>query len=246
MGLTVCALALAVLTILIVLYLSGRSGRKHDEIVLPDSYPAAETEQPEQQPEQDAALSVTAGNVQAVLGSMKRETAYHQTFTVTRRSGTHTRSTVLDIWISGSLARAELSDEFETKNLLTDGARVYIWYDEETEPAALTLTDGIGYEDLAGIPTYEDLLARPASEIREGGFLSDGQTGQNLIYVRAAQDESEQQYWISTDTGLLYRQTTTVQGTVVYEAEQTFLELFANGDEAMSGVFLLPDGTAPF
>ena len=82
--------------------------------------------------------------------------------------------------------------------------------------------------------------------IREGGFLADGQTGLDLVYVRALTDGAERQYWVSTDSGLLYRQTTTVDGTVVYEAEQTLLEPLAGEDAALADAFRLPDGTDPF
>ena len=37
-----CAAALLVVAVLVLLFLSGRSGRKHDEIVLPESRPAQE------------------------------------------------------------------------------------------------------------------------------------------------------------------------------------------------------------
>ena len=82
--------------------------------------------------------------------------------------------------------------------------------------------------------------------MREGGFLADAQSGTDLVYARVVTDGAERQYWVSTDTGLLYRQTTKVDGTVVYEAEQTFLDVFADGDDTLSDMFRLPDGSSPF
>ena len=238
------AAALAAITILLLLYVSGRSGRKHDEIVLPDAYTAAEEEQPELPREQEAVLTVTADNVQVVLQSMTRLTAYHQTFAVTRRSGTQTRAAVVDIWTSGTRMRARISDAFETKNYLTDGQTVFLWYEDAETPVALAAREDVSFEALAGLPTYEDLIAKPAACVREGGFLADG--ADKRIYVRTVEADGERQYWVSTDSGLLYRQTTTVEGTVVYEAEQTFLEELADGDETLEGIFQLPDGSAPF
>ena len=238
-----CAAALLVVAVLVLLFLSGQSGRKHDEIVLPESRPAQEPAEPPR--EDEAVLTVTADNVQTVLQSMTRLSAFHQTFTVTRRSGTHTRTAVVDLWASGGRIRAESTDSFETRCLLTDGETVFIWYDGET-PTAFSMQDGATYEDLAGLPTYEDIIRLPGEAIREGGFLADGQTGQDLIYVRALTEDAERQYWVSTGSGLLYRQTTTVQGTVVYEAEQTLLEALAGEDAALADAFCLPDGTDPF
>ena len=80
-----CAAALLVVAVLVLLFLSGRSGRKHDEIVLPESRPAQEQEDTPR--EEESVLTVTADNVQTVLQSMTRLSAFHQTFTVTRRSG---------------------------------------------------------------------------------------------------------------------------------------------------------------
>ena len=95
-----CAAALLVVAVLVLLFLSGRSGRKHDEIVLPESRPAQEQEDTPR--EEESVLTVTADNVQTVLQSMTRLSAFHQTFTVTRRSGTHTRTAVVDVWASGA------------------------------------------------------------------------------------------------------------------------------------------------
>ena len=176
---------------------------------------------------------------------MTRLSAFHQTFTVTRRSGTHTRTAVVDVWASGGRVRAESTDSFETRYLLTDGETVCVWYEGET-PTAFSMQDGATYEDLAGLPTYEDIIRLPSAAIREGGFLADSQTGLDLVYVRALTDGAERQYWVSTDSGLLYRQTTTVDGTVVYEAEQTLLEPLAGEDAALADAFRLPDGTDPF
>lgn len=238
-----CAAALLVVAVLVLLFLSGRSGRKHDEIVLPESRPAQEQEDTPR--EEESVLTVTADNVQTVLQSMTRLSAFHQTFTVTRRSGTHTRTAVVDVWASGGRVRAESTDSFETRCLLTDGETVCIWYEGET-PTAFSMQDGATYEDLAGLPTYEDIIRLSSAAIREGGFLADSQTGLDLVYVRALTDGAERQYWVSTDSGLLYRQTTTVDGTVVYEAEQTLLEPLAGEDAALADAFRLPDGTDPF
>ena len=238
-----CAAALLVVAVLVLLFLSGRSGRKRDEIVLPESRPAQEQEDTPR--EEESVLTVTADNVQTVLQSMTRLSAFHQTFTVTRRSGTHTRTAVVDLWASGGRVRAESTDSFETRYLLTDGETIFIWYEGET-PTGFSMQDGATYEDLTGLPTYEDIIRLPASAIREGGFLADGQTGLDLVYVRALTDGAERQYWVSTDSGLLYRQATTVDGTVVYEAEQTLLEPLAGEDAALADAFRLPDGTDPF
>lgn len=73
---------------------------------------------------------------------------------------THTRTAVVDVWASGGRVRAESTDSFETRYLLTDGETVCIWYEGET-PTAFSMQDGATYEDLAGLPTYEDIIRLP-------------------------------------------------------------------------------------
>ena len=59
-----CAAALLVVAVLVLLFLSGRSGRKHDEIVLPESRPAQEQEDTPR--EEESVLTVTADNVRKI------------------------------------------------------------------------------------------------------------------------------------------------------------------------------------
>lgn len=238
-----CAAALLVVAVLVLLFLSGRSGRKHDEIVLPESRPAQEQEDTPR--EEESVLTVTADNVQTVLQSMTRLSAFHQTFTVTRRSGTHTRTAVVDVWASGGRVRAESTDSFETRYLLTDGETVCIWYEGET-PTAFSMQDGATYEDLAGLPTYEDIIRLSSAAIREGGFLADSQTGLDPCLCPRADRRRRTAVLGQHRFRPLYRQTTTVDGTVVYEAEQTLLEPLAGEDAALADAFRLPDGTDPF
>ena len=242
-----CAAALLAVAVLLLLFLSGQRGQRHEQIVLPETRPEQDQDQepPLKETEEETVLSVTAENVQSVLKSMSRAQSYHQTFTVTRRSGTHTRTAVVDVWVSDGTIRAESSDGFETRSILTDGATIYLWYEGET-PVALSMQENASYEDLAGLPTYEDIVRFPVSAIQEGGFLANAQQGVDLIYVRALTDSGERQYWVSTETGLLYRQATTVQGTVVYEAEQTFFETISGEDASQTEIFRLPDGSVPF
>ena len=51
---------------------------------------------------------------------------------------------------------------------------------------------------------------------------------------------------MSLDSGLLCKQTQTIGDEVVYLMEQTGLEIFPDNDEALDGVFCLPDGTEAF
>ena len=111
----------------------------------------------------------------------------------------------------------------------------------------LALSADVTQDDLAGIPTYEQLLELPRSAIRDASFVTLEEDGnQECVFVDSASGSQRQYDWISLGSGLLYKHTTLADGVQVYAAHQTSLETLMDGDESLSGVFLLPDKTDPF
>ncbi len=98
------------------------------------------------------------------------------------------------------------------------------------------------------MPTYESLLNAQKSELDDVEFLSldadDG--GLQCVFIQCTQGGVQRCYWVSLDSGLLYRYTALSGGEPFYTVQQTQLEQLMEGDEALHGVFRLPDGTDPF
>ena len=242
------AAALAVIILLVVLFFRTQKDQAdHDTaIALPEPVQPAvvQTEPAEAVPSQ---LEVTRDNVQSVIASLSRPEAYHQTMTVTTTAGEKSFVKNVELWISGGLMRAEVQDDNDRKSLLTDGETLYLWYEDDSEAAELPLHEGVSGDDLTGIPTYEMLLDVPKEQIKEASFVTlDDAEESRCIFVSLEQDTVIQYFWISTDTGLLYKHTMLEDGEMVYAAEQQSLSLLADTDASLDDVFTLPNGSRPF
>lgn len=241
--------ALAVISVLIALFVSSVERSRHDTIVLPDP-PAAEDTQTPQTPEEpeDIFAQITTENVQSVLAGLSRPEYYHQTLTLTTYSGQAAREQQAELWCGGAKMLVRLTDAFQTVNYLTDGSTLYIWYADTEGIASLTLNSETSRDDLTGVPTYETLLDASRSELEDAEFLSLSEDSGELqcIFVQCTRNGVQGRYWVSLDSGLLYRYTALSGGEPFYTVQQTQLEQLMEGDEALRGVFCLPDGTDPF
>ena len=160
-------------------------------------------------------------------------------------AGERQRVQTAEVWVKGKLLKVQLTDEFETKTVLADEQTLYLWYEDET-PVQMARGAGMRLDDLAGVPSYEDILTYSRSQITQASFVSLGEPSGDCIYVSAGDGQTEQDYWVSLESGLLCKQTKLDGGELVYQMEQTALEVFPENDEALDGVFTLPDGTDPF
>lgn len=241
--------ALAVISILLALFIGSLERNRHDAIVLPDPPAADEPETPTtpEEPE-DIFAQITTENVQSVLAGLSRPEYYHQTLTLTTYTGEASRVQQAELWCGGALMRIQLTDAFETVNYLTDGSKLYIWYADAEEVVSLALNSETHRDDLTGVPTYETLLDARRSALEDAEFLSLDEDGSSLqcIFVQCTQNGVQGRYWVSLDSGLLYRYTALSGGEPYYTVQQTQLERLMEGDEALRGVFRLPDGTDPF
>lgn len=236
--------AVTVIAVLLVFFFSGRKTKASQTIVLPD--PPAQEETAQEEPEQNAALaSVSTENVQSVLEkSVFRPTSYHQTMTITTASGEKTRVQTAEVWVKGKLLKVQLTDDFETRTVLADEQTLYLWYDDEA-PVSMARGAAMRLDDLAGVPSYEDILTFSRSQLSDASFVTLPDTA-DCIYVSVQNDDAQLDYWVSLESGLLCKQNRLIAGELVYDMEQTALEIYPDSDEALDGVFTLPDGTEPF
>ena len=240
----VIAAALLVVCVLVAAVLISIRGGTRDGITLPETSGAVE---PEQTPssEEDIFLEVDRENVQSVLDTMERPSAYHQVLTVSNLWESGAAETTVELWRSGDLIRAKRTESGRVENLLTDGTTVWIWYDGETSARALTPEDSVSFDDLTGIPTYETLSAIPTSAIREAGFVTlDASDGLNCLYLAVLDGDYEDRYWVDVTNQLLCRADTLLEGTQTYQLRQVSCQTLSPEDTALRDVFQLPDGTA--
>ncbi len=238
-GIVAAASLLFVALLLAAVLLTIRSGTRAT-IVLPEAPLPAAPEAPEPAPE---ALFVEVGrdNIQKILAGMERPEAYHQIVTVsTLWSGGAANKTV-EVYRSGPLALAEISDGARSRSLLTDGETVWIWYKGEREASALTPDASVGFDDLLGIPSYETVASLSPDAVADAGFVTLDEA--SCLYVSSIEGSYEDRYWIDTATRLLRRADGLDDGQLSYQLRQTFWEVLTAGDAALRDRFCLPDGT---
>ena len=236
--------AVTVIAILLVFFFSGRKSKSTQTIILPE--PPAQEQTPDEEKPEASLAELTRENVQSVLKkSVSRPSSYHQSMQIVITSGGVQRTQTAELWVKGELVKAQITDELETKTVLADATTLYAWYDDE-EPVQMARGAGMRTDNLAGIPTYESIQDYSKSQIEQAAFVTLSEQAADCIYVSAQDGECQQDYWVSLDSGLLCKQTMTVSGELVYLMEQTALEIFPDNDEALEGIFCLPDGTEAF
>lgn len=238
---------LLVAFILAAFFLSMR-GNPRDSITLPDADAAQQSETPDTR-EQELLMSVDSGNVQKILDTLTRPEAYHQALELTSGWSGGSGKSMVDIWKSGTLLRARISEPAQTRNYLTDGKIVYLWYDAEKTARRLEPDSTVSMDDLIGIPTYENVRTLTASEISEAGFVTlDDLDDANCLFICTVADKDgyQDRYWIDVNTQLLCKADTLLHDGQIYRMQQTSLELLTAEDVGLQKMFRLPDGTAPF
>lgn len=240
----VLAATLLVVCLLVAAVLISIRGGTRDGITLPEN---TGTGEPEKTPsaEEDLFLEVDRENVQAVLATMARPSAYHQELTVTNLWDNGSAETKVELWCSGSLIRAQRTGNGQVENLLTDGATVWIWYDGDTKARALSPEESVSFDDLVGIPTYETLSSIPVSAILEAGFVTlDQGDGLNCLYLSVTDGTYEDRYWVDTGNQLICRADTLLDDVQTYQLRQVSCQTLSPEDTALQNAFRLPDGTA--
>lgn len=239
---------LAAVSLLIAVFVNSVERNRRETITLPD-VPSAEEPAQNTKPEEpeDVFAQITAENVQTILSGLSRPAFYHQSMTLTTYAGSASREQQAEIWSGGEQVLIQLTDEFETKTFLTDGQTLYVWYADSDTVSKVDLTGSIGRDDLTGVPAYEALLNISRTQLDDAEFLALSEEDDlQCVFVQCTQDGIQSRYWISLDTGLLYRYMALSGSEPYYAVQQTQLETLMEGDEALSGIFVLPDGTHPF
>ena len=238
--------ALAVIAFLLGIFLNSIKKSLHESIVLPDASTEAPPQEEPPAPE-ESFVQITTENVQNVLRTLSRPAYYHQTLSLTTYAGEASREQTAEIWTGGSLTLVQLTDNLGTKSFLTDSETLYVWYGDSEDAAAYSLASGVQLEELTGVPGFETLLSAPASSLQEADLVSlSEQDFLQCVFVQCTLDSVTQYFWVDLDSGLLYRYMALADGQPFYTVQQTQFELLMEADQALDGIFRLPDGTQPF
>jgi len=195
------------------------------------------------------AVVIDGTNVQSVLATLIRPPRYQlkanltyyfetapgqlesQVFTVTALVEPNRSKTVL------AAASASAQTQVHT---LQAGDRTYIW-----EQGSASVYEGSAgsflTDDLLHMPTYEDLLARPASTIEDGWLDS----ASDCVVVQSVDTDTGyvERWSVSIREGLLLDYRCFDGETPVFEA--TVQEARTGGEGITDANFALPDGTIP-
>ena len=242
----------AVALLLLLFFLTQNPAGDTEGIVLPSAPDAPQqgiTAEPgtEADADHNEFLEVTDKNVLSALQSLSHPAAYRQIYRVSIGTDDSAHVYQVMLWIKGSLLHAEILDDTQVRNVISDGMTAYIWYDDNKTAVSVTLENRIGTEDLLGLPDFDSYLTLSQEEVVDSEYLFLEEEQIPCIYVCAQTDSQySSRYWINLNTGLLFRSDVLENSNRVYEIRQQLYETLALEDETFNDRFLLPDGSDPF
>ena len=185
-------------------------------------------------------VSITPETVRPAINTLSRPAAYSRVQTVETFWSGGSGQAVSQIHVSGGRTRLDTQlPDGSVRHTLVSGDSAGVWYDDETEWAALG-AGPLAADQSARMPTYETVRDLPASSIAAADYRT--LDGLSCIYVETRPDGEGYAdfYWVSVDSGLLCRAERTRHGALVYRFTGDTPET-VSPDESL---FLLPDGTA--
>lgn len=168
-------------------------------------------------------ITMDTSSVQRVVASLRRPGEYSFTGQVTYYYGDG-QTGVFSVRgaVRGELCKVvqSMPDGLFKHTILTP-ASVYIW-SSSTLSYYKGAAGNVSADELALLPTYEDLLSVPQEEIADASFEKNGE-GQLCVYARrlSADGSLEEQYYIDVQTGLLTSFTAYEAGKPTYAMQLT-------------------------
>lgn len=220
------AAALVVLVmgvVLILVLLSTINPHSHDaQIELPDDAvfdSVADAQIRPQSPGDQASLvEITVQNVQNVIRTLDRPSAYYMKAESILSYGDESRVTVAEQWLSTGRCVVRTEDSLTDRVLcsITDREGVAIWYEGEDEVLTGGAAAFLQQDMLAGIPTYEDVLSLTHGSIIAASYVPWNEELCILVEVYDPALEYTLRYYISVESGMLVHAETYTGGALVY------------------------------
>ena len=166
---------------------------------------------------QIAQVTVTADNVQRVVETLSRPSAYSYSAELVYHYPHGSSSKTAEVYVSGDRSRVNVKDSQDTveKQLVYTKDSLYIWG-----------SDGVLYyegdrgsftpEDEAGVPTYESILSLAPSSVTDGGVRE--YSGRLCVYLTSSYELGRytRDWYVDIDSGLLHACDTKENGAVIY------------------------------
>ncbi len=189
-------------------------------------------------------VEVTPGNVQNVIRTLRRPDQY--TFAATATSSYYNAKATRHVTgtVKEQRRLLQVADGSGTKKILLNGDSYYVWWGNASNPQRLA-RGHTRFDEDAGIPTYEDVLALAPADITDAGYAQ--KDGVACIYVTAqnridnalgGSAASTDTYYIAVESGLLYAAESRCSGLTSYTMQLTDWEKQDVADD----VFQLPNG----
>ena len=248
----IVAVSLALVFVLLLMFcvfVFGDSTASRIDITLPEAQDSSQALTDDPYLAENSLLLVTPENAAVALESLKRPRYYHQSYSVRIGDEEGGSERLVELWVNGDLIRAEIRFDDETKIILTDGAKVCLWYASEERSIYRTLGAGITFEDILGLPAFDYLQTVREGNVTDAEYLVLEDDGKEVPCIFLSVSEShgaETRYWIDLTTGTLYEADSVEDGTQVYHVKETGFDRLVDGDEIFSDKFLRPDGAAAF
>ena len=218
--LTYFTLGVGVLLLVVVILLAWSGRRSPGGIVLPEEQTDSDSVEDSGGESRLNVVEITPETVGVAISVRSRPLSYSRTQVVETFWSGGSGQSVSQVYVSGSRTRLDTQlPDGSVRHTLVSGDSAGVWYDDETEWAALG-AGPLAADQSARMPTYETVRDLPASSIAGEGYADF--------------------YWVSVDSGLLCRAERTRHGALVYRFTGDTPET-ASPDESL---FLLPDGTA--
>lgn len=242
----VIAAAALIVVVLVVLSLTQSLRDEGDNRILLPTNTSGDAAQTDSDASSQFA-EITSDNVQTIIEGLSRPAHYHQSLEVSAEFDSDSRTQTVEVWKSGAIYRISSQEPSGTRNILTDGETLYLWYSGDSAASKITLDSSVSEDDLIGVPTYEDILSTPKEQIEEANFVVLAEPDNtSCVFICTTQEETAEYYWVSLSSGLLCKQTSLYRNSPLRTVKQTALSVFEEAQSVPEVPFTLPDGSLPF
>ena len=214
--------------ILVIFLTDVNRNRREANIVLPEYSDNDGSDMVVELPyeESDAMEKVVlnTGNVLSVIRAMARPKYYYQEMETTIYAAQSSVKTQIRQWVSEeqSVTRRYKEGDAAAVYVLRTKENIKIWF-EDSQDAYIGALSNYSSDDIAGIPSYEDVLTT-GDEILAAKYVIEGDRA--CIYV-CTEDKLLsyiKEYYIDVQTGLLVKMETRREGELVYSMETVRLD----------------------
>jgi len=191
---------------------------------------------PEQNINEPQSVEISPDNVQNVIKTMSRPSAYSMEAVVENLYDENTLTTNIKYYLLNGYSRTEKTTEDEEAYIIITGEdNTFIWQNGDTKYYHGVEGEFDG-DSASGIPTYEDILTLDPGMIRDAEYRN--LDGENCIYIRTYDEllGYSDSYWVSLSSGLLIQAESSLEETVLYRITVKALKLETPPDT----VLLLP------